>query len=105
MTDAADLISVARLAGVETWWLSNQNPIGIWDNAVAAMTAESDRMIYHDPSTGFKREREVHDEVMLASLTGALDGGSGKLIFVHMMATHFPYCEMVPDAFEVRARR
>ncbi len=105
MTESADVVSVAGLAGVETWWLSNQNPIGIWDNAVAAMAAESDKVIYHDPSTGLKRKREVHDEVMLASLQDALSGDSGKLIFVHMMATHFPYCEMVPDAFEVRALR
>jgi heptose-I-phosphate ethanolaminephosphotransferase len=32
-----DVLSVADHAGMETWWLSNQNAVGVWDNVVSAI--------------------------------------------------------------------
>lgn len=107
MNEIADLISVANQAGIETWWLSNQNPVGIWDNAVSAIAAEADRVVFHDKSSGFKRERDVYDEAMVSTLQSVLSDSSdaSRLIIMHTMATHFPYCDMVPDDYQTRGLR
>ncbi len=100
--ESADLINIAREAGFETWWLSNQNAIGIWDNAVSALASQADRVRYHDPSSGVSLKRTVHDMALIPSLDEALSREStgGKLIFLHLMAAHFPYCAMVPAGFD-----
>ncbi len=101
-TAAPDLINVARRAGLKTYWLSNQNTIGIWDNAVSALASQADVIKYHDPSSGYKLTRSIFDQALLTSLQEALAEPTpgGKLIFLHLMATHFPYCDVVPEDFE-----
>lgn len=98
-----DLLSVARIAGLDTYWLSNQNTIGIWDNAVSVLSAQAGTVKFHDPGSGFKRERDVFDEALVESLGEVLENhqGGGKLVFVHLMAAHFPYCEVIPPGFQV----
>ncbi len=99
LLELPDIITVARSAGLTTVWLSNQNAIGIWDNAVAAIAAQADLVKYHDPGSGLQLRRSVFDAAMLESLDEALAMPGGKLIILHTMAAHFPYCEMVPDDY------
>ncbi len=102
MDSLPDLISVANASGIETWWLSNQNSIGVWDNHVAAISSQADHVVFHDPGVGMMRERRIFDEVLLDSLDMALAGKSAgpSLLFLHPMTAHFPYCAMVPEDFE-----
>jgi heptose-I-phosphate ethanolaminephosphotransferase len=96
-----DLFTVLNAAGARTYWLSNQNTIGIWDNSVSVISSQASASKYHDPGGGFTRERTSFDQVLIDSLTEVLnnDTEGGKLIVLHMMATHFPYCDMVPTDF------
>ena len=97
-----DIITIAKSAGFYSAWLSNQNAIGIWNNLVTAIASEADFIKYHDPSIGTEFLRSVYDDVLIDSLIQLLTNHSQKrrLIFLHLMATHFPYCTLVPDDFE-----
>lgn len=101
--EVPDLISVFKRAGLETYWLSNQNAVGIWDSNVAAIAREADFTRYHDPSSGIQLKRSVFDESMIDTLDEVLkQRAGGKLIVINLMATHSPYCDVVPPSYEPR---
>lgn len=103
MDEAPDLISVFKRAGLGTYWLSNQNAVGIWDNNVAAIAREADFTRFHDPSSGIQLKRTVFDESMIDTLDEVLtQRAGGKLIIINLMATHSPYCDVVPPSYEPR---
>jgi len=106
ITQVQDLINYAKEKGYFTAWLSNQNEVGVWENIVTALANEADITRFHDPSGGKKFTRSIYDEVMLDTLDGLLkkeQSRDRKLIFLHMMATHFPYCNIVPPEFNFPA--
>lgn len=99
--ELADIINVAKRAQFQTAWLSNQNAVGVWDNLVAAIGRQADVVKYHDPASGTQRERSVFDMELINSTKQLLTQNNHKrnLLFLHLMATHFPYCEIVPSDF------
>lgn len=101
ITELADIVDVAKKAGYYTGWLSNQNAVGVWDNEVAAIGRQADLVKYHDPSSGTTRIRSVFDMALVNSTKEFLNDKkhTKKLVFVHLMATHFPYCDVVPKDF------
>jgi heptose-I-phosphate ethanolaminephosphotransferase len=100
--DLPDIITVAKKAGFFTAWLSNQNAAGVWDDTPSAMGREADMLKFHDPASGKKFVRTVFDEQLVASLDKLLleRTDKKKLVFLHMMSTHFPYCDIIPDTYE-----
>jgi len=92
-----DILSLANRAGYATHWLSNQNPVGVWDNPIAALARQAGRAVFHSSGGGRVMARDVFDGEMLPSLDAVLrDADSRRLIFIHMMAAHGPYCRVLP---------
>lgn len=102
ITQVADLISLSKQAGFYTAWLSNQNAVGLWDNYTSAIASEADYIKYHDPAGGRSLTRTIYDHEMLNTLDLVLKRKQNKkkLVFLHMMSTHFPYCGIIPEEFE-----
>jgi heptose-I-phosphate ethanolaminephosphotransferase len=95
-----DVITLANHAGFTTAWLSNQSAVGVWNNLVSILARRAHHVRYHSESGDPGPWRARYDEEMLASLDDVLARpDEKKLIFVHLMATHSPYCEMIPAAF------
>jgi glucan phosphoethanolaminetransferase (alkaline phosphatase superfamily) len=106
-----DIFTLFRAAGFRTAWLSNQNAIGVWENPIAALARQADQVKYHDRGSdvvraatlrsGSKYARTVYDEAMVPSIRQLVAGDIApkKLLFVHLMATHWPYCDVVPPGF------
>jgi heptose-I-phosphate ethanolaminephosphotransferase len=101
LNELVDLITLLNTAGFHTTWLSNQNAVGVWDNPVAAIARQADVVKYHDPASGMTRARSVFDEAMLETLAQETDAvrHDKRFTLLHLMATHWPYCSMVPNAF------
>ncbi|OOZ36932.1 phosphoethanolamine transferase [Solemya velesiana gill symbiont] len=98
-----DVINLLQSAGFHVTWLSNQNAVGIWDNTVSAMARETDYVKFHDAASGKTFKRTSYDMSMIHTLDRLLDGNksvSKKVVFMHMMSTHFPYCTIIPSEFE-----
>lgn len=94
------ILHLARAGGFETSWLSNQNEFGVWDSPVRILAQQADHVRYHDPTLGNLSSRRVFDEALLPSLDRALARPSPrKLIVLHLMSTHLPYCWTKPKDF------
>lgn len=96
--DAANysLVELLRAAGFSTWWISNQNSFGPWDNKTSVLASSAERVHY----TGTRSGRMVvgpHDEALLDPFAAALrDPAPRKAIFLHFLGNHWEYVRRYP---------
>lgn len=93
-----NLIEVFNKAGFKTYWLSNQRPIGYYDNQISGIASVSGYLKF------FNYEDEVktsgYDEVLIPEYKNVLDHKGKKVIFISLIGTHFDYFKRYPNKFE-----
>ena len=98
-----DLIDVFYSAGFKTYWISNQSPIGIWDNKVSMLAQKSDNCIFVNTTANNSFESintASYDSKLLAPFAKALQAEAPKkFIVVHLMGSHASYAKRYPAAF------
>ena len=100
---ALSIIDVYASAGYKTYWLSNQSPAGLWDNAIyrLAQTAHQSVFINRLGNSSFDATLQAsYDEALLPELSKALnDSANKKLIVLHLMGNHSLYEKRYPASF------
>lgn len=92
--EALSLIDVAKQAGIETWWLSNQEPIKSTPMAIARC-ADVTYFAEIEGSGG-----DAYDEELLPVFYKALQSpAKHKLIVLHLMGSHLQYNARYPVAY------
>ncbi|MBI9017777.1 MAG: sulfatase-like hydrolase/transferase [Phycisphaerae bacterium] len=97
--DKGTMIHYLRKAGYKTYWLSNQNPIGIYETTttVLAETCDEHKYINHGDS-----EKEICDLELLDHFKDILDEDiKRKFVFVHLIGNHSPFELRYPQEFNV----
>jgi len=99
--NSVDLLSLARSAGFKTFWLSNQNEFGVWENPVTALARRADVTRFFSATLGKVYRPTVYDDEMLPAVDEILrsDPSPRKLIVVHLFANHWNYCTNHPLAW------
>ncbi len=100
------LQEVLASAGFKTFWISNQSPIGVWDNAVASIANLSDvvRYVNLGGNSSFESTQIAsYDDMLLAPLQKVLedDNAPKKWIVLHLMGSHSQYDKRYPSNFNV----
>jgi heptose-I-phosphate ethanolaminephosphotransferase len=86
----AALIPVLKKSGYRTWWLSNQDPAGVYDNIATVIGNTCD-------ITKFNAIRPRVDGGLLPLLDEALASPEKKkVIFLHLMGSHASYSQRYP---------
>jgi len=98
------LFDVYHSAGYKTFWLSNQSPIGVWDNVVFNFSQVADQSVYVNRAANSSFESTQvasYDENLFQPLTRVLsqDKASKKLIVLHLMGSHSQYDKRYPSSF------
>jgi glucan phosphoethanolaminetransferase (alkaline phosphatase superfamily) len=98
---SVDLVSLAQSAGFKVHWLSNQNKLGIWDNAISVLAEQADQSQFFSSTIGVNFQRSQYDGAMLPALRESTDGSNvgPTLVFMHLFANHSPYCRNYPPEF------
>jgi heptose-I-phosphate ethanolaminephosphotransferase len=97
--DKPSLISLFKAAGYETWWLSNQKPLGIFDTEVSAMASEADHVNFIGDS--LSSWTKPYDGSLLAPFESILRKKTkAKVIFVHLIGTHEYFSLRYPKDFD-----
>jgi heptose-I-phosphate ethanolaminephosphotransferase len=96
--NSVDIVSLARSAGFSVSWLSNQNEFGVWDNPVTVIAKQAQHSRFFTSSVGKGFARSTYDAQMLPELRKELanSGAAGQLLFLHLFASHLPYCGNLP---------
>lgn len=97
------LIDVFHSAGYKTYWLSNQSPIGIWENAVynLAQTAAVSIFVNNKGNSSFESNNvPSYDEKLFQPFQFALnEQEKNKFIVLHLMGSHSAYGKRYPSAY------
>jgi len=97
------LIDIFHAAGFKTYWLSNQSPIGIWDNAVynIAQTTDCPIFVNRHGNTSFENTYiSSYDEHLFQPLHTVLeDTFPKKFIIIHLMGSHSKYAKRYPPQY------
>jgi len=96
--DAANtLINYIKSAGFKVIWLSNHRAVGVHDNLVSRLASSSDETLFLNYND--YRKNTLHDEVLLPKIKNKLSEKGKKVIFVHIVGSHYAYNKRYPDSF------
>ena len=101
------LIDILGRANVETYWITNQNMMGTWDNLVSILAHQADYLIPLNRSSGMTTKTQKFDEVVLPEIKTAMQqhNKKTKVIFVHLMGSHAHYPSRYPERFKKFSER
>lgn len=96
-SESLSIIDAANLAGFETWWISNQQPLRGTYSVIGNM-ADKTLFISND---FYGNETQRFDNLVLPKLSLALQSpAKKKVIFIHLMGSHLKYDKRYPDEFK-----
>lgn len=96
-----DIITFFKQAGFKTFWFSNQYTAGNCDNFISMIASLSDEKAFINKSHYRTKLTSVFDEKLLDNFKGAFyNKADRKIIFLHLMGSHLPYCKRYPAAFD-----
>ncbi|MBW6482964.1 MAG: phosphoethanolamine transferase [Vicingaceae bacterium] len=100
-----DLIDVFHSAGFKTYWISNQSPIGIWDNLITILAKKSDYSKFVNISSNSSFEatyNSSYDSKLFNPFKTVLNENvDKKFIIIHLMGNHSSYSKRYPSDFNV----
>ena len=104
MDSCVHVFDVLGATPYRTWWLSNQSPVGLWDNGVTSLAQNADVTTYVNLTANSSMESTKmasYDERLMVPLQAALeDGAKYRMVFVHLMGCHTDYAKRYPRGFE-----
>lgn len=92
-----NIIDLANISGFNTFWFSNQGQIGIYDSPITNIAKRTDLTIFHNKSY----EQANSDFVLIEDLEAHLDGNSNNVYFLHMIGSHFDFCERTKNTIKL----
>ncbi|MBU6198101.1 MAG: phosphoethanolamine transferase [Xanthomonadaceae bacterium] len=95
----ASILRAMQEAGFETWWISNQFPIGQFDSPISAYSFEAEHVLY--VNQGDVESSGNYDQDLLMPLRKAIGFDKrDQFIVLHMMGSHLAYDLRYPPEFE-----
>lgn len=94
--ESSSILDVAKKAGYETYWFSNQGRYGQYDSAITMIAKTADHAEWTDDSYVFT---EKYDEDLLKFLP-QVDPTKNNFIILHLMGSHIYYNNRYPESFE-----
>tara|TARA_R110001592_G_C13175627_1_gene750273 strand:+ start:315 stop:1928 length:1614 start_codon:yes stop_codon:yes gene_type:complete len=105
MKKSVDIIDVFHSAGFKTYWISNQSPIGIWDNLITVFAKKSDQYKFVNTTSNSSFEATYIpslDSKLFHPFQKALDEDvNKKLLVLHLMGSHSSYLKRYPPKFAI----
>lgn len=83
-----NIISLAKQAGFETFWISNQGLVGEWDTPIASLSSLADHRMFM--KLGHYESKSVYDSGLLAPFKEylSLPATRPRLFMLHLVGSH-----------------
>ena len=99
------IFDVLHSSPYKSYWLSNQSPIGLWDNGVTNLAQNADVKTFINITANSSKESTMTvslDERLFEPLRSALDDtAKHKVVFLHLMGNHTQYNKRYPRDFAI----
>ncbi len=96
-TSSFNIIDIYNKAGFKTYWLSNQRPIGYYDNIISKIASSSNYVKFLNHRDEVRTTS--YDEVLIPELNLVLREEGKKIIFIRLIGTHFKYKNRYPKEY------
>ena len=95
-----NIVTLAKRAGFQTYWLSNQGQLGRYDTAIASIAKRADNVHFMKDGNFFSQDTQDMD--LLKFTDEALSGESNapKLIVYHLIGSHPKACARTQHRYE-----
>lgn len=93
---ANNIITLAKAAGMKTYWFSNQGFVGDYDIPASRIAAYSDHRYFL--KHGDYQSRNTDDYQLLPPFADALKDNHNGLFVLHIMGSHSDFCERLNGA-------
>lgn len=97
------IFDVLHSSPYKTYWLSNQSPIGLWDNGVTNLAQNADVKTFINITANSSKECTMTvslDELLFEPLQSVMnDTTKHKVVFLHLMGCHTQYNKRYPIRF------
>lgn len=103
LVDAYSVVEVAKAAGYDTYWLSNQERFSPWDTPVAEIASVADRQVWLNGNVGKQINTFYYDGKLLDFIPDMSNMTNGFII-IHLMGNHLSYDDRYPEAFNKFSR-
>ena len=91
------LNEILNKVGYETYWFSNQNRNGMWDNVVTQYASLSNFVYFNGEKFAVKNKTDLDgDLIPLIKKYGQLDKDVKKVYIVHLMGSHHDFNKRYP---------
>ena len=104
LNKSVDAFDIFHSAGFKTFWLSNQSPVGIWDNIVTVFAKKADHCDFVNLVSNSSFESTLntsYDEKLFTPFQKSLnDSSDNKLIVLHLMGNHSKYKKRYPSSYD-----
>lgn len=100
LQDACSLVEVAKAAGYDTYWISNQRKYGAWDTPIAEIASTAAHQTWLNERTG---TQDMQTDYFDEALTKALPehgSSANTLVVVHLMGCHGTYRDRYPAVWK-----
>jgi len=97
----ASILRAMQEAGYDTWWISNQLPLGRFDSPISTYAMEAKHRLFLNHTSWSSPGSP--DEVLLQPFKKVLSQGDlhkDLFIVLHMMGSHLPYDLRYPSTFK-----
>ncbi len=98
-----DILDVFHSAGFKTYWISNQSPIGIWDNMITVFSNKSDYSKFVNTSSNSSFEAiytTSYDSKLFSPFISVIEEDvKKKFIVLHLMGSHSKYSKRYPSDY------
>jgi heptose-I-phosphate ethanolaminephosphotransferase len=103
LDQSISLIDVFRSANYQTYWISNQSPLGIWDNAISNLVGSANTVEYVNTVCNSSEDAMYipsYDAKLFQPFQDALQKKEKrKFIVLHLMGNHSYYAKRYPAEF------
>ncbi len=101
--NTTSIVEIFNAAGFETIWLTNQVLLSTWDNHISIIAQQANKVIALNRHIGPTTKMEKFDGDLLPHFSDTLTSSTkkNKIIFVHLLGSHSPYCRQFPKRFNI----
>jgi glucan phosphoethanolaminetransferase (alkaline phosphatase superfamily) len=94
------IVRAMQEGGFETWWISNQMPIGKYDSPVSMYALEAQHRMFLNRAT--YAAAGSYDELLVQPLADLLEKNTDRNLFIvlHMMGSHLRYDGRYPPQYK-----
>ncbi len=94
------IVQLLNASGFETYWISNQQPVGFAETEITKIATATKKQIYL--STDSSEDTRIYDEAIFSKIDTIIkDLSNNKVLFVHLLGTHLYYKNRYPEKFNI----